>query len=151
MKGGHKTLTFPLLLEPADDKDVDVISLQTRSPHPMEDTSTLERIEFSFILPDIMDNMYETKIENPGWAEFLREFPIRYECQQTEGADDEEADPENNVLVDEECVGEWRTNLNLLVILLFDNSFASTIPNLYLVVSFNYCYSLIIPNLNWLI
>lgn len=53
----------------------DLISLRTRSRHPMTDT-TLESLELSFVPPDITPDMYETEIDNPDWAEFLRDFVL---------------------------------------------------------------------------
>jgi hypothetical protein len=39
----------------------------------MKDT-TLESLELSFVPPDITPDMYEAEVENPDWAEFLRDF-----------------------------------------------------------------------------
>ncbi|KAJ1530882.1 hypothetical protein ONE63_005724 [Megalurothrips usitatus] len=89
--------------EPALDFNMEEnIALRTRSKLPLNDTP-LEEIEQAFIPPDITPDLYDTTCDNADWQEFLKEFmqPMRSEIQNH---DDEEEDPEYNVLADEEII-----------------------------------------------
>ncbi|XP_034246249.1 uncharacterized protein LOC117648120 [Thrips palmi] len=78
------------------------IALRTRSKLPLNDTP-LEEIEQAFIPPDITPDLYDTTCDNADWQEFLKEFmqPMRSEVQNP---DDDEEDPEYNVLAEEEII-----------------------------------------------
>lgn len=78
------------------------IALRTRSKLPLNDTP-LEDLEQAFIPPDITPDLYDTTCDNADWQEFLKEFmqPMRSEVQNH---DDEEEDPEYNVLAEEEII-----------------------------------------------
>ncbi|CAG0915490.1 unnamed protein product [Notodromas monacha] len=90
----RKSLEFPVPKE-------DVISLRTRSRHPMKDT-TVESFELSFIPPDITPDMYDTEVDNPDWAEFLRDLVLKPPQAAADPAEDDDGDPEFNVVEAEE-------------------------------------------------
>ncbi|XP_065337306.1 GON-4-like protein [Cloeon dipterum] len=80
------------------------IGMRTRSKVSYTDTP-LEVFEQSFIPPDITEDMYETDCDNEDWKQFLHLFvqPINI---VNDIPDDDEADPEYNVLEDHEAVDQ---------------------------------------------
>nr|CAD7460912.1 unnamed protein product [Timema tahoe] len=72
------------------------IGQRTRSKFSLSDTP-LETIEQAFIPPDITTDMYDLECDDEDWNNFLKDFtkPLK---------DDEDADPEYNILADEEEV-----------------------------------------------
>nr|XP_014283406.1 GON-4-like protein isoform X2 [Halyomorpha halys] len=62
----------------------------------------LTAIEQAFVPPDITTDMYDTHCDNQDWLNFLKEF--YFDGNQLENNDDEN-DPEYNVMVDEETEG----------------------------------------------
>lgn len=79
-----------------------MIALRTRSKLSLSDTP-LEVIEESLIPPDITTDMYDLECDDEDWKDFLKEFtrPLDEAMHGTQ-EDDDEADPEYNVLADEE-------------------------------------------------
>uniref|UniRef100_A0A1B6CB21 GON-4-like protein n=1 Tax=Clastoptera arizonana TaxID=38151 RepID=A0A1B6CB21_9HEMI len=78
------------------------VGQRTRSKLSLSSTP-LEVIEQSFIPPDITHDMYETACENEDWADFLKEFCQPLDNIGNETLDDIDADPEYNVLADEDA------------------------------------------------
>lgn len=78
------------------------IALRTRSKLSLSDTP-LEVIEEALIPPDITTDMYDLECDDEDWTDFLKKFtrPLDEAVQGTQ-EDDDEADPEYNVLADEE-------------------------------------------------
>ena len=76
------------------------IGQRTRSKLCLSDTP-LEAIETAYLPPDITTDMYDYECDNEDWENFLKEFmqPLPKDPE-----DDEEADPEYNVMADEEVV-----------------------------------------------
>lgn len=76
------------------------IALRTRSKLCLSSTP-LEVIEEAFIPPDITTDMYDMDCDNDDWMDFLKKFtrPLDEVAKPTE---DEEQDPEYNILADEE-------------------------------------------------
>ncbi|KAK2574977.1 hypothetical protein KPH14_008740 [Odynerus spinipes] len=77
------------------------IGQRTRSKLCLSETS-LEQIEQAFVPPDITTDMYDSDVEvDEDWGNFLKEFtqPLQ---QEPTAEDDPEADPEYNILEDEE-------------------------------------------------
>lgn len=65
-------------------------------------TSTpLEQIEGAFIPPDITTDMYDMDCDNDDWMDFLKKF-TRPLDEIVKSAEDEDQDPEYNILADEE-------------------------------------------------
>ncbi|CAG9863585.1 unnamed protein product [Phyllotreta striolata] len=83
-----------------DTTDEATIALRTRSKLSLSSTP-LEEIEEAFIPPDITTDMYETDCDNEDWMNFLKTFtrPLEEVVKSTE---EEDLDPEYNVLADEE-------------------------------------------------
>lgn len=80
------------------------IALRTRSKLSLSDTP-LEKIEESFVPPDITTDMYDSECDDEDWKDFLKKFLKPLEAEGGQQEDDDEADPEYNVLADEEvCV-----------------------------------------------
>ncbi|XP_046632083.1 uncharacterized protein LOC124311787 isoform X2 [Daphnia pulicaria] len=79
----------------------DLIGSRTRSKLPLNDTP-LEHLELAFIPPDISTDMYDSDCDNEEWRTFLKEFVCPPSNHLSENLDDEEADPEYNVLEEEE-------------------------------------------------
>lgn len=79
------------------------IGQRTRSKLCLSNTP-LETIEKAFVPPDITTDMYDFKCDNEDWENFLKDFmqPLSNDTNDLE--DDDEADPEYNVLADEEEV-----------------------------------------------
>ncbi|PSN41136.1 hypothetical protein C0J52_05206, partial [Blattella germanica] len=107
------------------------IGQRTRSKLSLSDTP-LETIEKAFIPPDITTDMYDSECDDEDWKDFLKNFtePL---TNVNDTFDDDEADPEYNVLADEEeqtvdkeelrvdrAVKVSKKELNLLVAELFD-------------------------------
>lgn len=76
------------------------IALRTRSKLSLSDTP-LEKIEESFVPPDITTDMYDSECDDEDWKDFLKKFCKPLEDTEKQ-EDDDEADPEYNVLADEE-------------------------------------------------
>lgn len=76
------------------------IALRTRSKLCLSHTP-LEVIEEAFMPPDITTDMYNMDCDDDVWAEFLKTF-TRPLDEVTKAAEDEDHDPEYNVLADEE-------------------------------------------------
>uniref|UniRef100_V5GD07 GON-4-like protein n=1 Tax=Anoplophora glabripennis TaxID=217634 RepID=V5GD07_ANOGL len=76
------------------------IARRTRSKLCLSSTP-LEVIEEAFIPPDITTDMYDMHCDNDDWMDFLKKFtrPLDEVAKATE---DEEQDPEYNILADEE-------------------------------------------------
>ncbi|GFT47442.1 GON-4-like protein [Nephila pilipes] len=76
----------------------DKIALRTRSKLPLNDTP-LEKIEESFMPPDITVDMYNTECDDVHWQEFLCELtkPIDQTSSIENVVDDNEDDPEYKV------------------------------------------------------
>lgn len=76
------------------------IGQRTRSKLCLSDTP-LEAIETAYLPPDITTDMYDYECDNEDWVNFLKEFmqPLPKDPE-----DDDEADPEYNVMADEEVV-----------------------------------------------
>uniref|UniRef100_T1HBD0 Uncharacterized protein n=1 Tax=Rhodnius prolixus TaxID=13249 RepID=T1HBD0_RHOPR len=88
------------------------IGQRTRSKLCLSETP-LEAIEQAFVPPDITTDMYATSCENPDWVDFLKEFTQPFNaCEQNECNDDDN-DPEYNVMVDEEIEGTDREELRM--------------------------------------
>ncbi|XP_067012946.1 GON-4-like protein isoform X2 [Anabrus simplex] len=75
------------------------IGQRTRSKLSLSDTP-LETIERSFVPPDITTDMYDSECDDEDWKNFLKDFTEPLYLNDT--LDDDEADPEYNVLADEE-------------------------------------------------
>lgn len=120
--GIFKIPPHPDMLKPDDVKDIENIALRTRSKLSLSDTP-LEKIEEAFIPPDITTDMYDFECDDEDWRDFLKKFtrPLDEAVQGTQ-EDDDEADPEYNVLADEEVdIG----NLSLFQLHLMSSSFLS--------------------------
>jgi hypothetical protein len=76
------------------------IALRTRSKLSLSHTP-LEVIEEAFMPPDITTDMYNMDCDDDVWKEFLKTF-TRPLDEVTKAAEDEDHDPEYNVLADEE-------------------------------------------------
>lgn len=76
------------------------IALRTRSKLSLSSTP-LEVIEEAFIPPDITTDMYDMDCDDDDWKDFLKKF-TRPLDEVTKNAEDEDHDPEYNVLADEE-------------------------------------------------
>ncbi|XP_063919248.1 uncharacterized protein LOC135134483 isoform X2 [Zophobas morio] len=76
------------------------IALRTRSKLCLSHTP-LEVIEEAFMPPDITTDMYDMDCDDDVWKEFLKTF-TRPLDEVTKAAEDEDHDPEYNVLADEE-------------------------------------------------
>lgn len=78
------------------------IGQRTRSKLPLNDTP-LEDLEMQLIPPDITTDMYDWGIiDNEDYLGFVNEFLRPCGTSNNEGGDDEEADPEYNVMEEEE-------------------------------------------------
>lgn len=88
-------------------EDEATIALRTRSKLCLSSTP-LEVIEESFIPPDITMDMYDLDCDDEDWADFLKTFTKPLD-EVTKTIEDEEHDPEYNVLADEEIevVGKY--------------------------------------------
>uniref|UniRef100_A0A0P4XQK3 GON-4 protein n=1 Tax=Daphnia magna TaxID=35525 RepID=A0A0P4XQK3_9CRUS len=91
---------FPIEQPPMHD---DLIGSRTRSKLPLNDT-LLEHLELAFVPPDISTDMYDSDCDNEEWRTFLKEFVCPPSNHFYENLDDEDADPEYNVLEEEEEV-----------------------------------------------
>ncbi|XP_049959852.1 GON-4-like protein isoform X1 [Schistocerca serialis cubense] len=78
------------------------IGQRTRSKLSLSDTP-LEAIERAFIPPDITTDMYDSECDDEDWKNFLKGFtePLLPDMNNTVD-DDEDADPEYNILADVE-------------------------------------------------
>lgn len=87
-------------------EDEATIALRTRSKLSLNSTP-LEVIEESFVPPDITMDMYDLECDDEDWANFLKTFTKPLD-EVTKIVEDEELDPEYNILADEEIedVGE---------------------------------------------
>lgn len=92
----------PLPIEPPEEA-ADLIGRRTRSKLPLNDTP-LEHLELAFVPPDISTDMYDSDCDNEEWRNFLKEYVCPTTYHSNEPGDDEEADPEYNVLEEEEEV-----------------------------------------------
>ncbi|XP_039278811.1 GON-4-like protein [Nilaparvata lugens] len=90
-----------------DDLVRESIGQRTRSKLCLSETP-LEEIEQAFIPPDITCDMYDFNCDNDDWTNFLKEFtqPLDTLPDMNETVDDVEADPEYNVLADEDTLTE---------------------------------------------
>jgi len=108
------------------------IGQRTRSKLSLSDTP-LETIEKAFVPPDITTDMYDSECDDEDWKDFLKNFTEPLTTDVNDTFDDDEADPEYNVLADEEketvdkeelrvdrAVKVSRKELNLLVAELLD-------------------------------
>lgn len=108
------------------------IGQRTRSKLSLSDTP-LETIEKAFVPPDITTDMYDSECDDEDWKDFLKNFTEPLTVDVNDTFDDDEADPEYNVLADEEeqtvdkeelrvdrAVKVSRKELNLLVAELFE-------------------------------
>ncbi|ODM98936.1 GON-4-like protein [Orchesella cincta] len=78
------------------------ISRRTRSKHPLNDTP-LEDLERRLVPPDITDDMYDWgDTDNEDYLAFLKDFLFPGQNIMNEMGDDDEADPEYNVMEDDE-------------------------------------------------
>ncbi|CAL8126049.1 unnamed protein product [Orchesella dallaii] len=78
------------------------ISRRTRSKHPLNDTP-LEDLERRLVPPDITEDMYDfVDTDNEDYLTFLKDF--LFPNKVNEMGDDEEGDPEYNVMEDDEDV-----------------------------------------------
>ncbi|XP_045593427.2 GON-4-like protein isoform X1 [Procambarus clarkii] len=77
----------------------EVVSQRTRSKLPLTETP-LECLEMAFKPPDVTNDMYETEVDNDDWKTFLIDFI--HPLKNPEAGEDEEADPEYNILEDKE-------------------------------------------------
>ncbi|XP_018333346.1 uncharacterized protein LOC108742578 [Agrilus planipennis] len=75
------------------------IALRTRSKFCLSETP-LEIIEEAFVPPDITTDMYDMDCDDEEWGNFLKEFMRPLE-EVTKAREDEDHDPEYNVLADE--------------------------------------------------
>ncbi|XP_056646341.1 uncharacterized protein LOC130451386 isoform X1 [Diorhabda sublineata] len=96
--GVFKIPTAPKEKEDAPDEAT--IALRTRSKLSLSSTP-LEIIEEAFIPPDITTDMYEMDCDNEDWKNFLKTFTRPLE-EVNKLPEEEELDPEYNVLSDEE-------------------------------------------------
>lgn len=81
-------------------EETPAVALRTRSKLCLSDTP-LESIEQAFIPPDITTDMYDIDCDDDDWKNFLTEFTKPLEVMNTAvGEDDEETDPEYNLLAD---------------------------------------------------
>ncbi|RZF42217.1 hypothetical protein LSTR_LSTR004366 [Laodelphax striatellus] len=114
----RKKITFDLPPEPPTDEEPhspsfiddivrENIGQRTRSKLCLSETP-LEEIEQAFIPPDITCDMYDFNCDNDDWTNFLKEFtqPLDALPDMNETMDDVEADPEYNVLADEDTLTE---------------------------------------------
>lgn len=87
---------------PSDQSEDTNIAKRTRSKLCLTSTP-LEKIEEAFIPPDITTDMYDMDCDNDDWMDFLKKFtrPLDEIVKSTE-QEDEEQDPEYNILADEE-------------------------------------------------
>ncbi|XP_075217363.1 GON-4-like protein isoform X2 [Lycorma delicatula] len=85
----------------------ETIGHRTRSKLSLSETP-LETIEQQFIPPDITCDMYDWNCDNEDWKNFLKEFtqPLDALPHLNETIDDVDADPEYNVLADEDEIAE---------------------------------------------
>lgn len=83
-----------------EQEDEATIARRTRSKLSLSSTP-LEVIEEAFIPPDITTDMYDMDCDNDDWMDFLKQFtrPLDEVARPTE---DEEQDPEYNILADED-------------------------------------------------
>ncbi|KAJ4437019.1 hypothetical protein ANN_17151 [Periplaneta americana] len=108
------------------------IGQRTRSKLSLSDTP-LEAIEKAFIPPDITTDMYDSECDDEDWKDFLKNFTEPLTTDVNDAFDDDEADPEYNVLADEEeqtvdkeelrvdrAVKVSRKELNMLMAELFE-------------------------------
>lgn len=88
--------------KPTEASDDANIAKRTRSKLCLTSTP-LEKIEEAFIPPDITTDMYDMDCDNDDWMDFLKKFtrPLDEIVKSTE-QEDEEQDPEYNILADEE-------------------------------------------------
>ncbi|XP_063858984.1 GON-4-like protein isoform X2 [Scylla paramamosain] len=89
-------------------KQEEVVSQRTRSKLPLTETP-LECLEMAFRPPDVTTDMYETEVDNEEWKEFLIDFI--HPLKSTEVGEDEEADPEYNILEDKEDALDLREEM----------------------------------------
>ncbi|KAJ9573919.1 hypothetical protein L9F63_008718, partial [Diploptera punctata] len=110
------------------------IGQRTRSKLSLSDTP-LETIEKAFVPPDITTDMYDSECDDEDWKDFLKNFTEPLTVDVNDTFDDDEADPEYNVLADEEeqtvdkeelradrAVKVSRKELNMLFAGLFENA-----------------------------
>ncbi|XP_063225929.1 GON-4-like protein isoform X2 [Bacillus rossius redtenbacheri] len=79
------------------------IGQRTRSKLCLSDTP-LETIEQAFIPPDITTDMYDSECDDEDWKNFLKDFMKPLTPELNEAVDDDDADPEYNIVGDEEEV-----------------------------------------------
>lgn len=96
------TFTIPAAEKTLDSESTENIALRTRSKLSLSDTP-LETIEEAFIPPDITTDMYDFECDDDDWRDFLTKFtkPLE-EAVLATPEDDDEADPEYNILADED-------------------------------------------------
>lgn len=86
--------------EDKDGEEEANIALRTRSKLSLSSTP-LEVIEEAFIPPDITTDMYDMDCDDDVWYDFLKKF-CRPLDEITKATEDEDHDPEYNILADEE-------------------------------------------------
>ncbi|GLG93383.1 Uncharacterized protein GBIM_00809 [Gryllus bimaculatus] len=77
------------------------ICQRTRSKLSLSDTP-LETIESAFIPPDITTDMYDSECDDEDWKNFLKGFTEPLKPDTQDAPDDDENDPEYNIMADEE-------------------------------------------------
>ncbi|XP_068205672.1 GON-4-like protein isoform X2 [Palaemon carinicauda] len=86
----------------------ELVSQRTRSKLPLTETP-LECLEMAFKPPDVTNDMYETEVLDDDWKTFLIDFI--HPLENTEVAEDEDADPEYNILEDKEDASDLREEM----------------------------------------
>ncbi|XP_027230586.2 GON-4-like protein [Penaeus vannamei] len=94
-KAVQRALTF----DSAVNNKEELVSQRTRSKLPLTETP-LECLEMAFKPPDVTKDMYGTVVDDEEWKRFLIDFI--HPLNNVEGNEDEEADPEYNILEDKE-------------------------------------------------
>ncbi|XP_063614376.1 GON-4-like protein [Penaeus indicus] len=94
-KAVQRALTF----DSAASNKEELVSQRTRSKLPLTETP-LECLEMAFKPPDVTKDMYGTVVDDEEWKRFLIDFI--HPLNNVEGNEDEEADPEYNILEDKE-------------------------------------------------
>ncbi|XP_066943848.1 GON-4-like protein [Macrobrachium rosenbergii] len=102
-KSAQRVLNFEQPL-----KHEELVSQRTRSKLPLTETP-LECLEMAFKPPDVTNDMYETEVLDDDWKTFLIDFI--HPLENTEVAEDEEADPEYNILEDKEDASDLREEM----------------------------------------
>ncbi|KAK7047724.1 DNA binding, partial [Halocaridina rubra] len=86
----------------------ELVSQRTRSKLPLTETP-LECLEMAFKPPDVTNDMYEMEMDDEDWKSFLIDFI--HPLESTDVAEDEEADPEYNILEDKEDASDLKEDM----------------------------------------